>query len=27
MMVPILTGMLGLAGLRSFERVKKIGKN
>ena len=26
MMVPILTGMLGLAGLRSFERVKKVGK-
>ena len=25
-MLPILTGMLGLAGMRSFERVKKVGK-
>ena len=26
-MMPVLLGMLGLAGARSFERVKKIGKN
>ena len=25
-MMPVLLGMLGLAGARSFERVKKIGK-
>ena len=25
-MMPILTGMLGLAGMRSFERVKKVSK-
>jgi len=25
-MLPILTGMLGLAGMRSYERVKKVGK-
>jgi len=25
-MLPILTGMLGLAGMRSFERVKKVEK-
>jgi hypothetical protein len=25
-MMPILTGMLGLAGMRSFEKVKKVGK-
>ena len=26
-MMPVLLGMLGLAGARSFERVKKVGKN
>ena len=26
-MRPVLLGMLGLAGARSFERVKKVGKN
>ena len=26
MMMPVLLGMLGLAGARSFERVKKVGK-
>ena len=26
-MMPVLLGMLGLAGARSFERVKKIGKH
>ena len=25
-MMPVLLGMLGLAGARSFERVKKVGK-
>ncbi len=25
-MLPILTGMLGLAGMRSFEKVKKVAK-
>ena len=25
-MLPVLTGMLGLAGIRSFEKVKKVGK-
>ena len=25
-MMPILTGMLGLAGMRSFEKVKKVSK-
>jgi hypothetical protein len=25
-MLPILTGMLGLAGLRSYERTKGVGK-
>lgn len=25
-MLPILTGMLGLAGMRSFEKVKKVSK-
>jgi|TARA_R110000744_G_scaffold71137_1_gene143330 hypothetical protein len=25
-MMPILTGMLGLAGMRSFEKVKKVAK-
>ena len=25
-MMPILTGMLGLAGMRSFEQVKKVSK-
>jgi len=25
-MMPVLTGMLGLAGMRSYERVKKVGK-
>ena len=26
MMIPILTGMLGLASLRSYERTKGVGK-
>ena len=26
-MMPVLLGMLGLAGARSFERVKKVGKD
>tara|TARA_R110002020_G_scaffold148320_5_gene324126 strand:- start:171 stop:548 length:378 start_codon:yes stop_codon:yes gene_type:complete len=25
-MMPVLTGMLGLAGMRSFEKVKKVNK-
>tara|TARA_R110001606_G_scaffold158061_1_gene301626 strand:+ start:618 stop:995 length:378 start_codon:yes stop_codon:yes gene_type:complete len=25
-MMPVLTGMLGLAGMRSYERVKQVGK-
>ena len=25
-MLPVLTGMLGLAGMRSFEKVKKVSK-
>jgi hypothetical protein len=25
-MMPVLTGMLGLAGMRSFEKVKKVSK-
>jgi hypothetical protein len=25
-MLPVLTGMLGLAGIRSFEKVKKVSK-
>jgi hypothetical protein len=25
-MMPVLLGMLGLAGARSFERVKEVGK-
>jgi len=25
-MMPVLTGMLGLAGMRSFEKVKKVAK-